>query len=49
MQTLAHVEQDSGAEMREKVFGYKEESAKVRLSVVLLLVCLFYEKLIVFA
>ena len=30
MQTLAHVDHDSGAQMREDIFKYKEESAKVR-------------------
>ena len=29
MATLAHIEHDTGAQIREDVFKYKEESAKV--------------------
>ena len=46
MQTLAHVDHDSGAQMREDIFKYKEESAKV------LFLCrrqtIFFTRLIVF-
>ena len=35
MQTLAQVDHDSGAQMREDIFNFKEESARVCFCVVL--------------
>ena len=48
MQTLAHVDHDSGAQMREDIFKYKEESAKVRFCVVVNFFYIFFTRLIVF-
>ena len=48
MQTLAHVDHDSGAQMREDIFKYKEESAKVRFCVVVNFFYIFFTRLILF-